>query len=88
MFSELKKVLQKGGAVVMAIPFYFDRKEVYLYPFVDKIEDLGYFKVDLTPSCCSQISEFYSERGTILYKREDQIVGREIIKFIIKDNGT
>ncbi|MFA7309040.1 MAG: hypothetical protein WC045_03130 [Patescibacteria group bacterium] len=76
---------------VMAVPFYTVAGKSYFLPILDEIRKLGYtirspFKGLLITSPDQKLREYIKNRESILYRREDQVVGREII-IITKDNA-
>ncbi len=86
-FGEFKKILKADGKVVISFPAYMDaQNELRLAPFVDKIVKLGYNIVypivDMVLK--DNPSIVLTNRGTIIYSRPDQMVGREIVIFIKK----
>ncbi len=72
LFVNLKSVLKEGSSVVICLPCFKDRgKYIFLENVLEKIKDLGYSAVALSEA----------RRGSLIYDRKDQIVGREIFKF-------
>jgi tRNA G10 N-methylase Trm11 len=72
---QLKKIVAEGGAIVLAVPFYRHQGSKYfLDNLVKKAETFG-IVVDNLPNS--------TKRGSLLYDRKDQIVGREIFRFKI-----
>lgn len=72
-FKNLKMWLPKKSVIVMAFPCF--RKSpiqfIPLYNLIESIEALGFKNIPLS-----------SQKRTIIYERKDQIVCREIIKFV------
>jgi len=69
----LKKNIRQGSNIVLAVPFYKGRsKNYFLERFNKNLESLGY-KVVNWPGLST-------DRGSLLYFRKHQIVGREIFK--------
>ena len=70
-------------SIVLAIPFYITRKELFFLNIIDDIKKNGYNVISPlgnTDFSFDFLQEEYSkERETVLYSREDQMVGREII---------
>ncbi len=67
-----KGFLKQGSAVVLAVPFYRGRHgNFHITGLVDNMNSLGY-----------EIDKLYKsiKRGSVLYDRKDQIVGREIFR--------
>ncbi|MFA6422503.1 MAG: DNA methyltransferase [Candidatus Buchananbacteria bacterium] len=62
-FKEFKKILKKGGRVVMVIPQWHINSKTYTMKIAKGITDLGYKRID---------------DGSLIYKREGQKVWREI----------
>lgn len=70
---QLTKILKKGSFVVLAVPFYRDNERNYfLEKFNKNLISLGYNN--------DMPFEETTKRGSLLYFRKDQIVGREIFK--------
>lgn len=73
--EKFKEIVKSGSKIVIAIPFYRkNNKKYYLQNLVEKVKELGYDVSDLFQA---------NERGSLLYDRKDQIVGREIFKMTI-----
>lgn len=69
--SALKNIVNIDGDLVIAVPFYKGRdKNYFLENLVGKVKELGYKIVDFENED--------SGRGSLLYFRDNQIVGREI----------
>jgi len=67
-----KGFLNEGSYVVLAIPYYRGRQgDRYIHDFDQHARDLGYTTEKLYKPI---------KRGSVLYYRRDQIVGREIFK--------
>lgn len=67
-----KGFLKDGSFTVLAIPYYRGRKgDRYIHDFDQHVRDIGF-----------AIEKLYKpiKRGSVLYYRKDQIVGREIFK--------
>jgi len=67
------QLLKKGSKVVIAVPFYLGERNLYIDDLPQRIQTLGYL-IEKQYECTT--------RGSLLYDREDQIVGREI--FVLK----
>ncbi len=83
-FREFQKIIKRDGKIVITFPAYMtDKRELKLAPFVDKIEKLGYNIIYLIENSIlkDNPSIALTNRGTIIYSRPDQMVGREIIIF-------
>ncbi|MFC1655803.1 TRM11 family SAM-dependent methyltransferase [Patescibacteria group bacterium] len=73
--KQFKNIAAKGGSIVLAVPFYRYRGgKHFLDNLVEKAGELG-IVVDNLPNG--------SKRGSLLYDRKDQVVGREIFRFKI-----
>lgn len=73
-FREFHKVLQKDGTVVMIFPAFKVNKNTTIFADVlDKVRGLGF---EISTQFADTVR--YSERGSLLYKREHQQVMREI----------
>lgn len=71
--ERLSKIFKKGSVIVIAVPFYRSAgKSYFLENLVEKIKELGYKTAPLFKS---------EKRGSLLYFRKNQIVGREIFSF-------
>ncbi len=81
-FKEFAKILKKDGKIVITFPFYrINGQNTALAPFIDKIVATGYNI--LCPIKDEKLRKYpfmeITARNTILYSRQDQIVGREVI---------
>ena len=68
--------------VIMAIPFYKGAKKDYFLEIIDEIKKIGYNTLTPLPEevfSFGQLKGYNEQRKTLLYSREDQIVGREIL---------
>ena len=68
--------------LVLAIPFYVIKNKLYFLNIIDSIKEKGYNVIspfDNEAIDFSLLKEYNKKRNTILYAREDQFVGREII---------
>lgn len=84
-FKNLGACIETGTPIVITFPVFREKATgaLHFLPLLEKIEQLGYSKLDLS-SGISGKSPALLQRGTLLYDREDQIVGREIVRFIRK----
>ena len=74
--GRLKTILNNNADLVFAVPFYKGRDKNYLIEGLDKkIKNLGYTLVNFDNAD--------TERGSLLYYRDNQLVGREIFHFKI-----
>jgi len=71
--NNFKQFLKKGSKVVLAVPFYISQRNIFMENLPVHIENSGY-KIESLYEC--------TQRGSLLYDREDQKVGREI--FVLK----
>ena len=85
-FENLAPMLPKKTPLVISFPAFKRKQQYFLVRnIVEKIKELGYDVVDLIPEKMVKDRQLeISERGTYLYDRPDQIVAREIIKFVKK----
>lgn len=80
-FENGKSSIPTGTPIVTVFPFFKERdgsRHFLDRSFIEKINHLGYSKADFSHSNAPL------QRSTLLYDREDQIVGREIVKFMKK----
>jgi len=71
-FTNLKSALKKETTIVICLPCFRNRGDyIFLENILEKIKNLGYTLVALSKD----------KRGSLIYDRKDQIVGREIFKF-------
>ncbi len=73
-FTNLKKSLKSKGIAVIAFPIHFDKKKVHLCPDRDISEPFTKWQ-DLLKSCGFEIID-----ESLLYRRPDQFVGRQILR--------
>ena len=83
----LKPILKENSNIVMIVPFYRDGgKRFFLENLVEKVKELGYDVADLFPEEFEETFEITcTRRGSLTYDRTDQIVGREIFRFVRKN---
>jgi tRNA G10 N-methylase Trm11 len=67
------QILKKGSKIVIAVPFYLGERNIYIDDLPERIHTLG-FQIEKQYEC--------TKRGSLLYDRENQLVGREI--FVLK----
>lgn len=67
--ENLAKQTQKDTRLCLAVPSWFVGKKNYHLPTLDRLSDLGY----------NRISFVHSSEKDLIYHREDQIVGRELL---------
>ncbi len=82
-FEQYRRLLAPGGRVVAVLPYYIstDGQRDFL-PVIDNIKQLGYTQVSLFSEELAKIINYKPEpRGTLLYERPRQIVGREVAVF-------
>lgn len=73
LFINLNSVLNANSSVVICLPCFKNKGDyIFLENILEKIKELGYSSVDLNKN----------RRKSLIYDRKDQIVGREIFKFI------
>ena len=80
--NNFKDILPIGARVVMTWPAIFSKqsREPKLLPDFDKIINLGYTQVEFIPPNWRNLGFVnLTTRGTIIYHRPEQVVGREII---------
>lgn len=78
----LSGVIKKGTPIVMTLPVWRDGNRLhYMEHILDEIRNLGY---QLEPIIPQEFAFSYqlptSARGSLVYDRPDQIVGREVLK--------
>lgn len=85
-FKEIKKILEPGRTVVMALPAYKTKNSYITYPGIDKILALGYDIQAPIPEAIQKAYPFLkiTPRNSIIYDRKDQVVVREIVIFKVK----
>ena len=72
-FTVLKPSLKKNTPIVICFPCFRDNQRyIFMEKLLDKIQKLGYDTVALSDT----------KRKSLIYDRKDQVVGREIFKFI------
>ena len=64
-FEELNSVLKPGGVMVIASPIHFIEEQAFPVPTIEILRNLGYTQI----------------HDPLLYKREKQFVGRNILTF-------
>ncbi|MDD4290078.1 MAG: DNA methyltransferase [Patescibacteria group bacterium] len=62
--------------VVISMPVFIYNKQRFYLEILDKIQELGFKQENLLDE------KYLNERATLIYKREDQKVYREIVKFV------
>lgn len=86
-FREFKNVLKNGSRIVITLPFYRlkDGGKAFA-PFIDKLLNEGYNTIyAINDELLRKNPVIHlTDRGTILYERPDQKVGREIVIFAKK----
>lgn len=84
VFENFRDVLKETGKIVITMPFFrFNNGQnpIYIENF-NKILDLGYIlEQAIPPETCREFNIVLNSRGTLLYFRPDQMVGREICIF-------
>lgn len=85
-FKNLASMLPAKTPIVISFPAFKNRNQFHLMEnIVEKVKELGYSVVDLIPEKIIKDKQLtLSDRGTYLYDRPDQIIVREIVKFIKK----
>lgn len=61
--------LTPGTPLVIGMPAWFDGRTVHHLPLLDDLEDFGYNRIDFE----------HAAREELIYHREDQVVGRELV---------
>lgn len=72
VFSKISSL----NCIVISMPVFVRDRELFYLEILEKIEKLGFKQENLLDD------EYLNERKTLIYKREDQKVYREIIKFV------
>lgn len=86
-FAEFKRILKNNGRIAITFPVYLKNqlagRRFAFAPFLDKISNLGYNILSPIENEKIRNNPLFSlsERGTMVYSRPDQIVGREIVIF-------
>ena len=81
-FSELRKILQTGGKVIIVFPAFEDWGKMYFVEILSKIKDMGFFQTEMIPPEIADNSFIkLTNRGTILYGDNEQFMKREILSF-------
>ena len=78
VFRQLGTILKSDGRVVMVWPVYFIGERTEFLPLLYEVAQLGFSFVKPKVSSTSLAAKL-STRGTLLYHRPGQIVGREIV---------
>ncbi|MBI2463963.1 hypothetical protein HYV57_03330 [Candidatus Peregrinibacteria bacterium] len=83
-FEQMKEILPKGTIIIFVIPAFRDKThDIRMGKTVEKICSLGYSVIDLIPDHVAKKYEIGKpETPSLLYDRKDQIVAREIYKFV------
>jgi len=82
--AEFNKILPSKGRIVMCIPAYKKSRDLYeMLPSLDFATPLGYNLVDIISPVLAKKMKFlkFTNRGTAIYDRKDQVVAREIVIF-------
>lgn len=91
VFTDMKKVLKPSGVVVVTFPAYrclvgtSGKTALMGAPFIDRICSLGYSLEKLVDGNIDGNMGLDSpgfDRGTLLYSRPDQLVAREVVRFL------
>lgn len=80
VLPNLANILARGGRLVMTFPVYFSEKsdDPLLLPVLDEIEKMGY-SLHTYDDSTALTHGGYTRRGTMVYRRPDQFVGREVV---------
>lgn len=65
----IKGQIEPGTPLCIAMPSWFVRGSVYRLPILDDLENLGYNRIDFV----------HANRDDLIYRREDQVTGRELV---------
>ena len=65
----LKGQIESGAPNCIAMPAWYANGTVHHLPLLDDLEKLGYNRIDFV----------HADREDLIYRREDQIVGRESV---------
>jgi tRNA G10 N-methylase Trm11 len=86
-FEKLYKRISMEIPVVICFPvFYIQGKAYPVTKTLAKVQELGYTASALLPKRVQEEANiFATDRNSIIYHREDQLVGREIFRFFKKD---
>ena len=87
-FEEFHTLLKSRGQIAITFPFYRTQSKENLFVissnFVDKLKKIGYDVVCyIPPELVTNLEarQHIERRNSLLYAREDQVVGREIFVF-------
>lgn len=81
-----KQILKPRGLVVLTLPYYILPGKRVFMPILDNIKGFGYTLVaPFRNEVIDKIGVKPTERGSLLYERPRQIVGREVV--ILKKSG-
>ncbi|MFC1617934.1 TRM11 family SAM-dependent methyltransferase [Patescibacteria group bacterium] len=73
-------LLVKQGKVVITLPYYILPKNRLFLPIIDNFNQLGYTQVEpLGKKIREKCSVTATKRGSLLYERPRQVVGREVV---------
>lgn len=72
--SNISKQIAPGTRCCFAVPAWFYEKRTITLPLIDQITDMGY----------NLVSFRHTSRASMIYHREDQVVGRQLITCIKK----
>lgn len=86
-FSEFKKVLNKGGLIIIIFPVFRCQGDFLTLPILEAVKELGFKQKDflvkkyLNPKNLEILNLEVTERNSIVYYRPEQTVSREIFLF-------
>ncbi|KKR56456.1 MAG: hypothetical protein UU08_C0027G0002 [Candidatus Uhrbacteria bacterium GW2011_GWE2_40_58] len=78
---ELKDLLKNDGVMVFAFPLYLTDNKPIALPLKKLFDQLGFEVLNPIPESSKQLCLSLSPSGGIIYQREHQFIGREIIVF-------
>lgn len=86
-FISFHKILKKHASLVITFPVVLQKipKFVISDQMIDNLQKLGYHRKELIPAQYAEntiISSARTRRGSLLYARPEQIIGRELFVFI------
>lgn len=79
VLKKLYPLLKNGGVIVLALPIYKTRRGIKSLPIIDNIKEIGFELKSISGMFDNTYSKYFTDHGSIIYSRPDQIVLREIV---------